>query len=211
MKRTVFPAVTIAIFAAASLAQAQPEGFQVRPYTYSYGDTVTAMDSEEFVICSGCRPDTLTKLPKQNIAIRVAVAVEPESKQKPVDVVREEFSKAPEEVAAIPVAKATKATKVGTVLFRLDSHQLQKKDKALLDKIVADLPDNSTPGVAGYTCTLGTNGHNKGLSQRRATAVANYLRTKGVLVSNAEGKGSCCAVSTEKKLNRRVDIEINRQ
>lgn len=199
----------MAILAAASIAQAQSEGFQVRPYTHSYGDTVTAMDADAFVICAGCRPDALVKLPKQNIAIRVTAAVEPEEVQKPEEVVNEGLP-APTPVAevVIPTAKAIKTTHVGTVLFRLDSHQLQKKDKVILDKVAADLPKGSAPGVAGYTCTLGTNGHNKGLSQRRADSVAAYLRTKGVLVANTEGKGSCCAVSTEKKLNRRVDIEI---
>ena len=199
----------MALLATASIVQAQPEGFQVRSYTHNYGDTVTGMDSEAFLICTGCRPDPLVKLPKQNVAVKVMAAVEPVSVQTAEEVAYEGLLDPPPVVeAAIPVAKAIKTTHVGTVLFRLDSHQLQKKDKAILDKIAASLPKGSAPGVAGYTCKLGTNGHNKGLSQRRADSVAAYLRAKGVLVASTEGKGSCCTVSTEKKLNRRVDIEI---
>ena len=170
---------------------------------------MAAVDSEAFIMCSGCKPGAMVKLPRQVVAVRASDPVE-----MPNEVVAEVETPAPFvapakpiEIQVVPETKKATTTHVGTVLFRFDSDKLQKKDKALLDKVATDI-QGSKPSLAGYTCTLGTDGYNNKLSNRRAKAVADYLRTKGVVVSDAKGKGSCCSVSTEKKLNRRVDIEI---
>ena len=211
MSKRFFPIMTIAILSTTVAAGA--ESYSFRQHGLDYGDTVTAMDSESFVICSGCKADALVKLPKQYLAIKApneGVEQAKTSIPESSDVGLPDsppFVSAPCVMEALaPVAKKPSKKHAGTVLFRFDSAVLQKKDKVLLDKIAAGI-QGATPDVDGYTCTIGAKGHNNDLSAKRARAVASYLRTKGV-DSVAEGKGSCCAVSKDKKLNRRVDIEI---
>lgn len=69
------------------------------------------------------------------------------------------------------------------VLFAWDSAELDAAAKATLDKV------SGTVKVDGYASPEGTAEHNKELSQRRADAVADYLRAKGVTVTEAVGCG----------------------
>lgn len=73
--------------------------------------------------------------------------------------------------------------KESTVLFALDVHDLDKKAKQRLDRLVKYiLADEKLVGitVAGHADDQGTRRYNKKLSARRATTVSNYLVSKGV-------------------------------
>ena len=69
--------------------------------------------------------------------------------------------------------------------------------------------------IVGHTDNVGTNQYNQNLSERRAQAVNDYLRNKGVLVQRLEflGRGETApraANATEegRRLNRRVEIVV---
>lgn len=90
-----------------------------------------------------------------------------------------------------------------TVYFTRDSAKLTDDAKAVLDAIRIGVPVS----VTGYTCPLGTPEHNQRLAKKRARAVADYLRGRGVTIKIAHGKGGCCFVNCDLKKNRRVVIQ----
>ncbi|HWX80605.1 MAG TPA: OmpA family protein [Steroidobacteraceae bacterium] len=68
------------------------------------------------------------------------------------------------------------------VHFATNSSVLTDQDKVLLDRMIATLKRlNFVDGeVDGYTDSTGSAAYNKGLSERRAQAVADYLTSNGV-------------------------------
>jgi OOP family OmpA-OmpF porin len=96
-----------------------------------------------------------------------------------------------------------KAVGKKTVYFGKDSAQLTQKALAVLDSVDADVPVS----ITGYTCPLGSVKHNRQLAEKRARAVAHYLRQRGVRVSTVQGKGGCCFVNCDVEKSRRVVIE----
>ncbi|ORJ57489.1 OmpA family protein [Geothermobacter hydrogeniphilus] len=89
------------------------------------------------------------------------------------------------------------------VLFDLDRSDLDGQDRSILDMV----PRNITVRVDGYTCRLGPEAYNQGLSERRAAAVADYLEKRGVNVLSRAGHGEDAPVSdTNLALNRRAVV-----
>ena len=89
------------------------------------------------------------------------------------------------------------------LLFDFDVDTIRQADLARLDA----WPANQNAKVTGYSCDMGSDEYNQGLSFRRATVVAQVMVAHGVPVKKVEGKGECCPVDAEKKeLNRRVEI-----
>lgn len=69
------------------------------------------------------------------------------------------------------------------VCFSIDSDVLTDENKAVLDNV------KGTVKVSAYASPEGSEAHNKALSQRRADVVANYLKNRGVTVTEAVGYG----------------------
>lgn len=90
-----------------------------------------------------------------------------------------------------------------TVYFGKDSAQLTQKAKAVLDSVGVDAPVS----ITGYTCPLGSAEHNRQLAEKRARAVAYYLRQRSVTVRTVQGKGGCCFVNCDLEKSRRVVIQ----
>lgn len=66
--------------------------------------------------------------------------------------------------------------------FDFDQSALTREAKAILNRSVATLQESpkSRVRIAGYTSASGTAAHNQALSERRATAVRDYLVERGV-------------------------------
>jgi OOP family OmpA-OmpF porin len=71
--------------------------------------------------------------------------------------------------------------------------------------------------IHGHTCWIGTEAYNQGLSERRATAVINYLVSQGVAKERLTMKGfgeTKPAASNEtregRELNRRVEVQFTK-
>jgi outer membrane protein OmpA-like peptidoglycan-associated protein len=100
---------------------------------------------------------------------------------------------------------------IATVQFDFDSERLSGHERLRFDGLLAGLSKQSTFGLKGYTCTIGTDDYNERLSIRRANHVAGIMKSNGFNVVTVEGKGKCCPVSTDKRLNRRVEIVEHRK
>ena len=178
------------------------EEIKQRSYGYSY-DVAKSVNSYVFVVCSDCKDDTLAKVPVPiKLAMRMS-AEEPLAKpiQNPVIQKQEEESSTKKQ--------ATKQSGlIGAVHFDFDRSLLVKSEQENLDQISGQIPSDKSVDLTGYTCSIGTDDYNKGLSYKRASSVASYLATKGVRIGKVEGKGKCCPVSENIKINRRVEVEI---
>jgi len=177
------------------------EEIKQRSYGYSY-DVAKSVNSDVFIVCSDCKDDTLTKVPVPiKLAMRMSVE-EPLAKplQNPVTQKQEE--------ASVNKQATIQSGLIGAVHFDFDRSLLVKSEQENLDQISGQIPADKSVDVIGYTCSIGTDGYNKGLSYKRASSVASYLMSKGVSIGKVEGKGKCCPVSDNNKINRRVEVEI---
>ena len=103
------------------------------------------------------------------------------------------------------------------VLFGYDRADLGTSAQANMDKLVAVLnkyPDTDIQ-IIGHTDSNGSDEYNQGLSERRANAVANYLRTHNIASNRVKAKGMgesdpIAANDTDenRSLNRRVEFVI---
>ncbi|MFM8342022.1 MAG: OmpA family protein [Methylomonas sp.] len=99
--------------------------------------------------------------------------------------------------------------------FKYDSAELGLNAKELLDGVAADLmayPQKNDIEVQGHTSSEGSDAYNMKLSQRRANAVVQYLKNKGVtnkLTAHAYGERQPIAdnrTDAGKSENRRVEL-----
>jgi len=103
------------------------------------------------------------------------------------------------------------------VLFGYDRSDLNTSAETNLTKLVNVLqkyPDTNIE-VIGHTDSKGTDDYNQGLSQRRASSVASYLRAQGVSSSRlaTKGMGEADPVASNdteegRTQNRRVEFVI---
>ena len=103
------------------------------------------------------------------------------------------------------------------VLFGFDRSDLTGSAQTNLDKLVNVLqkyPDTDIQ-IIGHTDNKGTDEYNQGLSERRASSVASYLRTKGISSSRltTKGMGESDPIATNdtedgRSQNRRVEFVI---
>ncbi|MDD2736469.1 MAG: OmpA family protein [Desulfuromonadaceae bacterium] len=167
-----------------------------RAYSYTY-EAAMAKEEEQFVVCSNCPDNQLSMVP---VAPKLALRLTASEKQAlpPRHEEREALSKK-SETGQTPV-------RTKTVLFDFDSAQLSRYESNRLIELLKGLPTTSTFDLKGYTCLIGTNAYNEKLSIRRAEHVAEILKANRLNVGTVEGRGTCCPVSNNKQLNRRVDI-----
>lgn len=103
------------------------------------------------------------------------------------------------------------------VLFKFNSAELNNKLYGVLDSLIQRIPRNEVIQLqlAGHTDNAGTDVYNLDLSHRRATAVAEYLKQKGLgqYIRHVSGLGESTPVEPNdtpegRKKNRRVEIII---
>ncbi len=117
------------------------------------------------------------------------------------------------------VGEGIKLTFDSGILFATNSAVLTQAAKDNIDKMakIVTEPENKETNILleGHTDSTGTNAINQPLSERRAQAVADYLKLKGVDSSRLQTKGYGSAqpiASNEttdgKRQNRRVEAAI---
>jgi outer membrane protein OmpA-like peptidoglycan-associated protein len=103
------------------------------------------------------------------------------------------------------------------ILFDTDSADLRSTSRSTLQTLANNFNQypNEIFEVDGHTDSSGTSDHNQGLSERRASSVANYLSSQGVPRAqiSARGYGESQAKASNdtpegRQLNRRVEIHI---
>jgi len=172
-----------------------------RPFSYSLEATV-AKEDDQFVVCSECPDNQLSKMPMTpKLALRMTMPLNPE-----VPATREV-----QQVQSTKTQATVKQVRLVPIQFDFDSAKLSRPEREKLNGLLANLPRSSTFDLTGYTCTIGRNDYNEGLSIRRANHVAEIFKVNGLNVGTVEGKGKCCPVAIEKRLNRRVEILEHRK
>lgn len=174
----------------------QATDIRQRSFRYSL-DAVTAKADDQFVVCTDCPDNQLSRMP---MAPKLAVRMTSPLKLEIPD------THEAHQTQSNKGESVEKSFRVATMQFDFDSEKLSRYERERLDGLLRDLPRSSTYDLTGYTCTIGTNDYNERLSFRRANHVAGILKSGGLNVVTVEGKGACCRVSTEKRLNRRVEI-----
>ncbi len=110
-----------------------------------------------------------------------------------------------------------KLTLDSEVSFDFDSAEIKHGFKGTLDKLanVIQKYDKTIIHVVGHTDSIGSDSYNQRLSERRASAVGNYLMRQGVQASRiqTEGRGetqprATNATEAGRQLNRRVEIYL---
>ncbi|KPU50698.1 ompA family protein [Pseudomonas fluorescens] len=105
------------------------------------------------------------------------------------------------------------------VLFAFNQSDLTPTAKSRLDALMSKFEDADVVSikVVGHTDSVGSDAYNQALSERRASSVAEYLLSQGVVPNKvtSEGKGESQPIAdneTEegRAKNRRVDLHINR-
>jgi len=100
---------------------------------------------------------------------------------------------------------------LSVVHFKLGSAKLSQ---AGIDQITTalkrcEIAASTQLRVVGYTCDLGSDSLNAGLSQARAEAVAHLLRGRGYTAVETVGSlERSFSEPTSRRLNRRVEIQI---
>jgi outer membrane protein OmpA-like peptidoglycan-associated protein len=105
----------------------------------------------------------------------------------------------------------------GNITFRTDSADLNAGFFEVLNsvsQVVAEF-EQTVIEVAGHTDSTGTDTYNQSLSERRADAVANYLKTRNVLDERiiTVGMGESRPITTNetadgRQQNRRVELTL---
>ncbi len=101
--------------------------------------------------------------------------------------------------------------------FDFDKNNLRSETKAELDRLIEIIKKSKLASgitVIGHTCSIGTDAYNLGLSNRRANAVAEYLKASGIDAEFVvDGKGESEPEfpndsPANRKKNRRVDVNF---
>lgn len=168
-----------------------------RPFSYSL-EAVAAKGDDQFVVCSDCPDNQLSRMPMSpKLALRISTPLKPEV---PVTPETQQVQSTNKDQSGV------KQVRLVPFQFDFDSAKLSRPERKKLNGLLGNLPRSSTFDVTGFTCTIGRSDYNEKLSIRRANHVASIVKSNGFNVVTVEGKGKCCPVSTDKRLNRRVEI-----
>ncbi|QQZ28968.1 OmpA family protein [Thiothrix subterranea] len=124
----------------------------------------------------------------------------------------------PPPVTPPPPTPIQKMTLTSDTNFDFDKAILKPAGQANLDQFLAGLAGAKVSGISvtGHTDSVGSDAYNQKLSEQRASAVANYLASKGVPAAaiQATGKGESQPVADNgtkagRAANRRVDVVAN--
>jgi len=121
-------------------------------------------------------------------------------------------------------ALATTEVDFRTVYFNFNGSNLTPAAKAKLNALAKSLKSTGvkTVRIVGFTDEIGTKSYNQKLSERRANAVAGYLKAKGIKVKgkvevkglgDTESKSQCEGIAGKELKaclwrDRRVEVEI---
>jgi outer membrane protein OmpA-like peptidoglycan-associated protein len=118
-------------------------------------------------------------------------------------------------VVLMPKPGMVKPFIIPNLYFDTDKWDILPKSYPALDSVADYLKTLVGYGieVGGHTDDVGTDEHNMKLSENRAKAVADYLISKGLhhSIVSSWGYGETSPISTNKDLNRRVEIKLVRQ
>ena len=126
--------------------------------------------------------------------------------------------------SAAPAPTASKRIVLRGINFDFNKANIKREFVPVLDEAAQILKDNSSIRVTieGYTDSIGSDAYNQRLSERRATAVKQYLVSKGVMADRLDtvGKGEKEPVAPNttpegkdnpegRAMNRRAELKVH--
>jgi hypothetical protein len=117
-----------------------------------------------------------------------------------------------------PAPKVERTIILDDVLFDFDRSTVKPEAAKILDRLVVFMQENKNAKVAlsGHTDNVGSDAYNQKLSERRVTAVREYVVKKGVDAGRISGQGfgESKPIADNKtregrSKNRRVEIKVN--
>ena len=117
----------------------------------------------------------------------------------------------------LQIIKVGEVMSLKNVFFAFDSWELKAESTRELDNLIKLLIQNPTVKIeiGGHTDIIGSESYNQTLSEKRALAVVDYIRSKGIHLERLsyKGYGNSMPVgdnSTEggRELNRRTEVKI---
>jgi outer membrane protein OmpA-like peptidoglycan-associated protein len=134
-----------------------------------------------------------------------------------VDSFTRSFMLGPTSLPAVAAAPPARRIVLRGLNFDFDSSEIRPEDRAIIDAAIEALREDSGARVriAGHTDSTGPEEYNRGLSERRADAVREYLGGAGIdtgrLTAVGYGEGSPVASNDSRDgraQNRRVEFEV---
>lgn len=119
----------------------------------------------------------------------------------------------------VPLEKLREGSSIvlNNVFFDTDSYELKNASRTELDKLAELLLNNSglSIEIGGHTDAIGSDSDNQVLSERRAQAVVNYLKEKGIVEGRltAKGYGETVPIASNdteagRAKNRRTEMKV---
>lgn len=175
------------------------------PYQYSSDSGVVIEAVETFVLCD-CKPGPALAVKPKEIPIALKMT-EPFHFSLPAPV-KEEPIQDKEGVSAYGGVAPFEDTEEPVIIqFGLNEDRPTQEEE-ILQAAERIKKSGGQVTVVGHTCDLGKKDLNDRLSLQRAERVAAILKEHGIVVAEVLGKGSCCPRSTDRRLNRRVEILV---
>lgn len=124
----------------------------------------------------------------------------------------------PSEKAPAPAPEVITLNDQGSVMFAYDSADLTPGAQQQLRTLMGKLNDPSVASikVIGHTDSRGSDAYNQGLSERRASSVAEYLISQGLAPQKitSQGRGEQEPIASNetdagRAQNRRVELHLN--
>ncbi|MBI3795871.1 MAG: OmpA family protein [Deltaproteobacteria bacterium] len=129
----------------------------------------------------------------------------------------------PPSPSAAPAPTVSKKIVLRGINFDFNKANIKREFAPVLDEAAQILKDNPSVKVTieGYTDSIGSDAYNQKLSERRATAVKQYLVSKGIMADRLEtvGKGEKDPVAPNtnpngkdnpegRAMNRRAELKV---
>lgn len=200
-QKLMMKTLVIMLLASTAGAAAASEIHHLR-YEYSYpGEVVRdGNHAEVYAICDTC--PKYGKMAPAPVTPVLSVRFDDTSPQPVLD----------EIATASDSPELQNTSREASFLFGFDKFSLAPAERSKLEATILEVEEALGKGaqirIEGYTCTAGSKAYNKGLSLRRAKAIASSFRKRGFTFLDVKGRGECCPVSDNKKLNRRVEVTI---
>lgn len=178
--------------------------------------TFTAQGGENYVVIGAFGvPTCKGKFPAKDKATGVVTDRKPYTYYYIDDVSLTVVDVPAEPIKTPSVISLDKAFIIPNLYFDIDKWDILPKSYASLDSVAGYLKTlvGFSVEVGGHTDDVGSDEHNMKLSENRAKAIADYLISNGVhhSIVSSWGYGETSPISTNKDLNRRVEIKLVRQ
>lgn len=188
------------------------------PYQYPSDTTAAIEPIETFVLCDCKAAPALAVKPKEiPIALKAPETLSPEKvREEPITLKNEDATATlkgkGEEPPSIEGGASESNLEPAIVLFKFNENKITPDREEEILRIADRIKKSGGEvKVFGHTCDLGDKDQNDQISLERAEGVAAILKEQGVVVASVIGMGSCCPRSSDRRLNRRVEIRVMRE